>query len=205
MTAYAAAFIASPMNCGSLNHGTCSATASSSSAFIASISCTETRARVNCINHCGSSMSRRNLLQLLPMSSGSNDDDMNNSLPEGELDKKRTRRTDESKNEVIEDLSWRVAKARLEEENKRRILRRKPLKLPYAVSQKWIQRNWAPKTQKEFEELVANGDIKNVYISKRPAEYYGERGEWISWDHYLLGDCSEVGANSTETNNLKWQ
>ena len=116
---------------------------------------------------------------------------------------------DESgENVIIDDLSWRVAKARFEETVKPQFLKRKPLKLPYAISQKWIQHNWAPKSQLEFEELVRNGDIKNVYISKRPEEYYGARGQWISWDHYLHGECSEeeeevLGTNSTA--HLTWQ
>ena len=70
--------------------------------------------------------------------------------------------------------------------------------------------NWGPKTQEEFEQLVMDGDIKNVYISKRPEEYYGARGEWISWDHYLLGSSSSMNNNSDNSTatvdcNLKWQ
>jgi len=56
--------------------------------------------------------------------------------------------------------------------------------------------------------LVENGNLRTPYISKRPEEYYGERGEWISWDHYLLGDCSESnGKNGTATGggSNKWQ
>ena len=104
-------------------------------------------------------------------------------------------------NNKDDDLSWRITKLRLEEANTRQILSRKPLKLPYAQSQKWIQLNFGPKTQEEFEQLVMDGDIKNVYISKRPEEYYGARGEWISWEHYLLGSSS----NATADCNLKWQ
>lgn len=110
-------------------------------------------------------------------------------------------------NGVLDDLSWRVAKARLEDANTRRFLKRKPYKLPYAVSQRWIQRNWAPATQREFEDLVENGNLRTPYISKRPEEYYSARGEWISWEHYLLGECSDDGdnggANGTEVG--KWQ
>jgi len=104
-------------------------------------------------------------------------------------------------------LSWRLAKVRLEEANTRRFLKRKPLKLSYAASQKWIQRNWAPKTREEFEDLVENGNLRTPYISKRPEEYYGERGEWRGWDHYLLGedrdDDDDDGAVGDEV--LKWQ
>lgn len=111
--------------------------------------------------------------------------------------------SDTNENVVIEDLSWRVAKARLEEEaSKRSFLKRKPIKLSYEQSQKWIQRNWAIKTKEEFNDLVANGNLRTPYISKRPEEYYGERGEWISWDHYLLGNCTD---SVTEGRQSKWQ
>lgn len=55
-----------------------------------------------------------------------------------------------------------------------------------------------------------DGDIKNVYISKRPEEYYGRRGEWISWEHYLLGSVVEDGEGGVNRRNgteslLKWQ
>ena len=113
----------------------------------------------------------------------------------------------DGENVIIDDLSWRVAKARFEETVKPQYLTAKPIKLSYSTSQRWIQRNWAPTTQQEFEDLVVNGNLRTPYISKRPEEYYGARGEWISWDHYLLGECideeeEEVGSNSTE--HSKW-
>lgn len=110
----------------------------------------------------------------------------------------------EDGNGILDDLSWRVAKARLEDANTRRFLKSRPYKLPYATSQRWIQRNWAPATREEFEELVENGNLRTPYISKRPEQYYGARGEWISWEHYLLGECAEGDAkNGTQVG--KWQ
>jgi hypothetical protein len=40
---------------------------------------------------------------------------------------------------VFEDLSWRVAKLRLEEANTRRFLKAKPRYLPYDQCRKWVQ------------------------------------------------------------------
>eukprot|EP01082_Thalassiosira_pseudonana_P005896 g5614.t1 g5614 contig2:913544-914167(+) len=109
----------------------------------------------------------------------------------------------------IDELNWRLAKLRLEESYTKRILSRKPIKLPYEQSRKWIQRNWNPKTKEEFEDLVLNGNLRTPYISKRPEEYYGERGEWVSWEHYLLGSLEDdIGcANSTDGKQelTKWQ
>ena len=126
---------------------------------------------------------------------------------------------------MTDELSWRIAKLRLEEANTKRFLNRPPLKMSYLQSRQFIQRNWGPiRSKKEFEDLVSNGDIRTPYISKRPEEYYGRRGEWISWEHYLLGECecssgssNGIGTNSTDTSGggggggrsqdvvLKWQ
>ena len=51
----------------------------------------------------------------------------------------------ESAGVVLEDLSWRVEKLRLEEANKRRFLKAKPIFLPYDECRKWVQawgRRW---------------------------------------------------------------
>ena len=29
------------------------------------------------------------------------------------------------------------------------------------------------------------GEKRNSYIPARPDEYYGDLGQWISWDHFL--------------------
>ena len=41
--------------------------------------------------------------------------------------------------EFISDLAWRVEKLRLEEANKRRFLKARPIFLPYADARKWVQ------------------------------------------------------------------
>ena len=110
-----------------------------------------------------------------------------------------------------EELSMAIAKVRLEQSMKPAYLTSKPIKLSYKTSQRWIQKNWSPKNKKEFDDLVANGNLRTPYISKCPEEYYGERGEWISWDHYLLSnpdddDISDSNNGKTGTNvMLKWQ
>lgn len=119
--------------------------------------------------------------------SDSDSDDSNDDSTSNEADFDNY---DATNSNDIPDFLWRVAKVRLEEANTKRFLKSQPVKLPYAISQKWIQMNLAIKTKEEFEQLVADGELRNVYISKRPEEYYGRRGEWISWDHYLLGECS---------------
>ena len=53
-----------------------------------------------------------------------------NEVGDGDLD---------SAGKVIEDLSWRVAKLRLEEQNTRRFLKARPRYLPYEDCRKWVQ------------------------------------------------------------------
>ena len=105
----------------------------------------------------------------------------------------------------IDELSIRIARQRLEDGYKKQLLSRKPLKLDYRTSRRWIQMNWNPKTKEEFYDLVANGNLRTPYISKRPEEYYGERGEWISWDHYLLvTDEDDEHDGTYEQKMTKW-
>jgi len=113
-----------------------------------------------------------------------------------------------------EELSMAIAKVRLEQSMKPAYLTNKPIKLSYKTSQRWIQKNWSPKNKREFDDLVANGNLRTPYISKCPEEYYGERGEWISWDHYLLSNPDDDdNDDSSDSNNgkngtnvmLKWQ
>jgi hypothetical protein len=129
-----------------------------------------------------------------------NDDEPNNNYGKKENDDSNKNNNNNSNMVVIDELSWRAAKVRLEEANTKRLLNHQPLKMSYLQSRQFIQRNWGPiRTRKEFEDLVLNGDLKTPYISKRPEEYYGKRGEWISWEHYLLGDCSVASSSSSST------
>lgn len=86
-----------------------------------------------------------------------------------------------------EDLAVEKERNRLEELNKRSFLKRKPQKLAYEDARRWIQANIGASTKEEFEDMVENGNLRTPYISKRPEEYYTERNEWISWDHFLTG------------------
>ena len=45
---------------------------------------------------------------------------------------------DDEVDSVLEDLSWRVVKLKLEEENTRRFLKSKPRYLPYSECRKWV-------------------------------------------------------------------
>jgi len=87
---------------------------------------------------------------------------------------------------VLEDLSWRVEKLRLEEANKRRFLKSGPRFLPYGECQKWVHawgERWA--NAGEWNEWISYGEKRNSYIPSRPEEYYTRRGAWVSWEDFL--------------------
>jgi len=50
-----------------------------------------------------------------------------------------------------------------------------------------VQANLGADTEEEFNDLVANGNLRTPYIPKMPEKYYTETKEWISWDHFLRG------------------
>jgi hypothetical protein len=125
-------------------------------------------------------------------------------VPETRLQSIGSTRT---RHQMTKNDSVSVQKARqlLEEGYRKQIFGRKPLKLDYRTSRRWIQKNWAPKSKEEFYDLVANGNLRTPYISKQPEQYYGDRGEWISWDHYLLGTDEEDDENGIfEHRVTKW-
>jgi hypothetical protein len=103
-------------------------------------------------------------------------------------------KTDKADNEFFNDFQSaadkiQVEKTRqqLEDSNIQSFLKRKPVKLRYDVARRWVQANLGPDTQEEFEDLVANGNLRTPYIPKRPEEWYTRTREWISWDHFLKG------------------
>jgi hypothetical protein len=75
----------------------------------------------------------------------------------------------------------------LEKQHTQSFLKRRPVKLPYSQARQWVQANLGVDTKDEFDDLVANGNLRTPYIPKNPEEYYKSTGAWISWDHFLKG------------------
>lgn len=97
---------------------------------------------------------------------------------------------------LLQDLSWRVEKLRLEEQNIQRFLKARPRFLPYNECRKWVQAFNRWQTEDDWNEWIAMGEKRNAYIPSRPAEYYGRLGQWVSWDHFLLGSKKKHNMNS---------
>jgi hypothetical protein len=98
---------------------------------------------------------------------------------------------------VIQDLSWRVAKLRLEEQNRRRFLKARPRYLPYDECRKWVQAWNRWENEQDWVEWINQGEKRNSYIPARPDEYYGRLGQWISWDHFLSNTVEDEDRNGT--------
>jgi len=86
---------------------------------------------------------------------------------------------------VLHDLNWRVAKMRLEEANTRRFLKAGPRFLPYEECRKWVQAWSRWDCEEEWVSWINEGEKRNSYIPAMPDVYYGKRGEWLGWDHFL--------------------
>jgi len=83
-------------------------------------------------------------------------------------------------------LSTAATRMQLERRFSRSVTRRKRVYLPYADAARWA-RGLGLSTEAEWEAWVGLGEGKNAYVPSRPADYYGGRGEWVSWAHYLVG------------------
>jgi hypothetical protein len=93
--------------------------------------------------------------------------------------------------DIMNELSWRLDRSKLEEQEQNRFRKRiqsKPWKLPYNDARKWVQANLGIETEAEYNDLVANGNLRTPYIPKNPEKYYSEDGSWISWKDFLKGD-----------------
>jgi hypothetical protein len=69
------------------------------------------------------------------------DDEPNNNCDKKENNSNKNSENNNNNMVVIDELSWRVAKVRLEEANTKRLLNRQPLKISYLQSRQFIQRN----------------------------------------------------------------
>jgi hypothetical protein len=95
-----------------------------------------------------------------------------------------------------EQMQVETARQALEDQHTKSFLKRRPKKLPYYDARRWVQANLGADTQEEYEDLVANGNLRTPYIPKRPEEYYTTTNEWISWDDFLKGKDDKKKSNS---------
>ena len=85
-------------------------------------------------------------------------------------------------------INVETTKRKLEESHRQSFLKSKPRKLSYREASRWVQLNLGADTKEEFDDLVANGNVRTPYIPKQPETFYKDQGTWISWDHFLHHD-----------------
>ena len=167
--------------------------------FTSSSTCPSWRiGRLNAINHFTSADKYRpNQRRIGLKASSSGNDKSNGPSPDedqGNDDKNKKNPNLGSTKSIMEQAEARyesihVEKARekLETANTQSFLKRKPRKLPYNDARRWVQGNLGCDSKEEFDDLVANGNLRTPYIPKNPESYYTSTREWISWDHFLTG------------------
>ena len=77
--------------------------------------------------------------------------------------------------EFLSDLTWRVEKLRLEEQNKKRFLKAGPRFLRYDDCRKWVQA-WGNRwqSQEEWNDWIYMGEKRNAYIPVRSMVCVGD-------------------------------
>ena len=91
----------------------------------------------------------------------------------------------EAPGQVADNLSWKVTKIRLEQENTKRFLKAGPRFLPYDECRNWVVAWNRWDTEEEWKNWIREGEKRNAYIPARPDEYYGRLGQWRGWPHFL--------------------
>ena len=79
---------------------------------------------------------------------------------------------------IMEDLSWRVERMRLEEQNTNRFLKSRPIFLPYDECRRWVQAFGRWDTEEDWKQWISMGEKRNSYIPSKPDEYYSQLGQW---------------------------
>lgn len=91
----------------------------------------------------------------------------------------------EAPSEAVDDLSWKLTKIRLEQENTQRFLKAGPRFLPYEECRNWVAAWNRWETEQDWKNWIREGEKRNAYIPARPDEYYGRLGKWRGWAHFL--------------------
>lgn len=102
---------------------------------------------------------------------------------------------------MLAPLYERIATVQKEIDRTQRMIKSKPRFLPYEECRKWViawGNRWV--TEGEWRSWIATGEKRNPYIPSRPDEYYGDKGKWISWDHFLGQGEFKPGNNINNSN-----
>mmetsp|Transcript_3643 Transcript_3643/g.3984 ORF Transcript_3643/g.3984 Transcript_3643/m.3984 type:complete len:165 (+) Transcript_3643:55-549(+) len=86
---------------------------------------------------------------------------------------------------TMEELLICTSRLKLEEANKQRFLKSRPIKLPYEQCKNWAQKQNMWSNADEWYEWVNLGEGWSAYIPRDPELYYSRNGSWVSWNDFL--------------------
>ena len=76
----------------------------------------------------------------------------------------------EAPSEAVDDLSWKLVKIRLEQENTKRFLKAGPRFLPYEECRNWVTAWNRWDTEQDWKNWIREGEKRNAHIPARPDE-----------------------------------
>lgn len=88
--------------------------------------------------------------------------------------------------EMSAEDNLRLARARLTEEWRAGVLRRKPRFLPFMGARQWA-RAMPFETEDDWREWIRAGEKRNAYVPSNPDEVYEGKG-WAGWADFLNGE-----------------
>ena len=86
--------------------------------------------------------------------------------------------------------TWRVDRARLNEQWSANIKKRRPRFLPFVEARQWA-RAMHLETEDDWREWIADGEKRNPYVPSRPDEVYSDSG-WLGFHDFLNGPIEDL-------------
>tara|TARA_B110001452_G_scaffold58769_1_gene45604 strand:+ start:308 stop:838 length:531 start_codon:yes stop_codon:yes gene_type:complete len=89
-----------------------------------------------------------------------------------------------------DDGSWRIGRARLEEQWSATIRKRKRRFLPFASARQWARAMHFTE-EEDWRQWINDGEKRNPYIPSYPDEVYAQEG-WSGWQDFLNGPIEDL-------------
>lgn len=91
----------------------------------------------------------------------------NEDADDSDADKDDNGRFQKSLDTRVNEIQVERTRQQLEQAHTQSFLKRRPRKLPYDDARIWVQANLGCDTKEEFDDLVANGNLRTPYIPKQ--------------------------------------
>ena len=88
------------------------------------------------------------------------------------------------------DGSWRIDRARLNDQFSREVMSRRSKFLPFPSARQWARAMHFTE-EADWRQWIDDGEKRNPYIPSMPDEVYADAG-WAGWDDFLNGPIEEL-------------